>query len=597
MYSVSNAYLTAMKQNTFTRTLRGKIGNINYTVDDVLTGSCTITNKISDGTEVRIGSVNIGELGITFLNDHGVTEWSNVAITVEEGLLLANNTYEYIPMGTFYVSKADRTASGIVVTAYDAMSKFDKRWQMNATSGKPYSYLSNICQSCGVTLGMTQVQVEAMPNGNKLLGLFTENDIETFRDALSWIAQTLASYATINREGQLVLRTYRSTQDDEVDEYERYYDETFSTFVTRYSGISVVDIVTQKTKYIGIEPDEYLTYNLGSNPFMQYGTPSTKNEMLTAIITSMQNIAYTPFEAVLPCGGAYDLGDVIAFSGGIGGVTGCITSFTWNFNGTDNYIAKGEGKDPSLVNARSKTDKDVSGILSMISAQEFQYYIFRNLEAIDIGDGEEVEIINIRFASLISTIVIMEAEILLDIDTAVSGITYDDAVGQVTYYINNELVTDYKPVETWVDGNHVLHLMYLLNIGEAELTKFIAKLKMTGGSASIPPLGVQAVIHGQGLAVVEGWDGYIDVEDTVGVIDFSGIVVENNIIDEVEITQDIPYKPSCEDELSDISLNGMVIDNNMSEMLVIDKKMMSSYTYEQLSAYTYEDLSLGFIYG
>ena len=597
MYSVSSAYLTAMKQDTFTRTLRGKIGNINYTIDDVLTGSCTITNKISDGTEVRIGSVNIGTLTITFINDHGITDWSGQIITVEEGLLLEGGTYEYVPMGKFIVSEAQRTASGTVVTAYDFMSKFDKRWQISTTSGKAFSFLNYICQQCGVTLGMTQEQVEALPNGNTLLGLFTENDIETFRDALSWIAQTLGCYATIDREGQLVVRAYKSVPDDTVTVYQRYTGDTFSTFATRYSGVSVVDIKNGTTRYKGMPQDIYLTYNLGSNPFMQYGSQTTKDLMLQNILTALQNVVYVPFSVVLPIGGAYDLGDVITFSGGHGDVTGCITSYTWNFNGTDNYIAKGEGKDPSLVNARSKTDKDISGLASRLNSTEIQYYIFRNIEEINIGNNQEKELINIHCMSMANTTVIMDAEILLDVETAVSGIDYYDAVGTITYYVDFVKKTDYVPIETWVDGNHILHLMYVMNIESSQLCRFVATLKMSGGSAHIPPLGVNAVIHGQGLAATDEWDGYIDLEDTIGEIDLGGIEVEDNIIDEVSLTQDTPYSLEFTEEIGEIDLGGVTLENNMSEELLIDKKMMSSYTYEQLSAYTYEDLSLGFIYG
>lgn len=590
MYSVSNAYLTAMKQNTFTRTLRGKIGNIDYTVDDVLTGSCTITNKISDGTEVRIGSVNIGELTITFINDHGITEWSNAAITVEEGLLLANNTYEYVPMGTYYVSKADRTASGIVVTAYDAMSKFDKRWQMNATSGTAASYLGYICSSCGVILGMTQAQIEALPNGNRLLGLYTDNDIETFRDALSWVAQTLASYATIDRQGRLVLRAYKSMPDDVINVYERYAGETFSTFTTRYSGISVVDIKSQTTKYIGMEPDIYLTYNLGSNPFLQYGTDSSRIGMMTNILTSMQNINYTPFSAVLPCGGAYDLGDVITFSGGIGDVTGCVTSFTWNFNGTDNYIVKGEGKDPSLASARSKTDKNLSGLMSQINAEEIQYYIFRNLDEINIGDTQEKEIINIRFASMLAATVILDAEILLDVEG-------DNAVGVVTYRIDSSEVTDYKPTETWIDGKHVLHLMYIINTEMTQVYHLTATLKMVGGSAYIAPLHVQAAIHGQGLVSTDNWDGGIDFEETLTDSTFGTMIAEDNMTSEVTTSFDIPYSVAFEESLTDSVIGSIVADDNMDDMIFVDKLSMSSRTHAQLESYTYAQLNNLFING
>ncbi len=596
MYSVSNAYKTSMKQNTIKRVLRGSVNNISFTHADLLAGSVSIYNKISDGTEVKIGSVNIGELDITFLDDI-VDNWQGATITIEEGLRLAGGSYEYIPMGVFNVSKAERSESGVSIVAYDNMSKLDKNFAISSTSGKAYSFLQYICTSCNVTLGMTQAQVEALPNGNTILGLWTENDIETFRDLLSWVAQTLACYATMDRSGRLVLRPYTNVVTDTLDETHRYKGDVYSTFETRYSGISVVNIKDQTTIYKGIEPDIYLTYNLGSNPLIQYGSRTAKETMLQNILTSMQNIEYTPFNAVIPCGGAYDLGDVLEFPDGYGDCTCCITSYTWKFFGADNFEAIGEGKDPALTNARSKTDKDLAGLMSQIGAKEFQYYLFSNIEAINVGNTHEREIINIRFTSLVATVVIFEAIVLLDVETAVNGITYNDAVGKITYYINNEERTDHHPIETWVDGNHILHLYLPISINEAQLTRFVVTLTMNGGSATIPIQGIQASVSGQGLMATDEWDGYIDLSDVIGEIELGGFGVEDNIIDEMLLTQDIPYSLEFTEELGEIDLGGFTLENNMSEELLIDKKMMSSYTYEQLSAYTYEDLSLGFIYG
>lgn len=597
MYNVSQAYLTAMKQDTIKRKLRGSINSISFTDADILTGSAMITNKISDGTEIKIGSVNIGELTITFLDCDFVNDWQWATIRIEEGLRLANNTYEYIPMGVFTVSKAERSESGVAITAYDNMSKFDKRYALSTTSGKAYAFLQYICTSCNMTLGMTEQEVQALPNGNTMLGLWTENDIETFRDLLSWVAQTLACYATIDRSGNLVLRPYTSVVTDTLDEYHRYKGDIYSTFETRYSGVSVVDIKSQATMYVGVAPDIYLTYNLGSNPLIQYGTKANKETMLTNIINSLQNVQYTPFNVSLPCGGAYDLGDVIEFEDGYGDCTCCITNYTWQFYGSDNYQARGEGKDPALANARSKTDKNLTGLMSQINANEFQYYIYRNLEAINVGNTQEKEIVSIRFASLTATIVVFAAEILLDIETLESGITYTDAVGKVTYYINNEEITEYHPIETWVDGKHVLHLLYHLNIGDAQLTKFVATLTMNGGSAAIPIQGVQASIRGQGLVATEEWDGYLDFEEEIGEITLGGIEVENNIIDEVEFGLVTPYTPEFEEEIGEITLGGIEVENNMSEELLIDNDFMNQYTHSELSARTHEYYNNMFIYG
>ena len=596
MYSVSNAYKTAMKQNTIKRVLRGLVNNISFTHADLLAGSVSIYNKISDGTEVKIGSVNIGELDITFLDDI-VDNWQGATITIEEGLRLAGGSYEYIPMGVFNVSKAERSESGISIVAYDNMSKLDKNFAISSTSGKAYSFLQYICTSCNITLGMTQAQVEALPNGNTILGLWTENDIETFRDLLSWVAQTLACYATMDRSGRLVLRPYTNVVTDTLDETHRYKGDVYSTFETRYSGISVVNIKDQTTIYKGIEPDIYLTYNLGSNPLIQYGSRTAKETMLQNILTSMQNIEYTPFNAVIPCGGAYDLGDVLEFPDGYGDCTCCITSYTWKFFGADNFEAIGEGKDPALTNARSKTDKDLAGLMSQIGAKEFQYYLFSNIEAINVGNTHEREIINIRFTSLVATVVIFEAIVLLDVETIVNGITYNDAVGKITYYINNEERTDHHPIETWVDGKHILHLYLPISINEAQLTRFVVTLTMNGGSATIPIQGIQASVSGQGLMATDEWDGYIDLSDTIGEITLGGIEVEDNIIDEMSLTQDTPYSLEFTEELGEIDLGGFTLENNMIDMVLIDKQMMSSYTHQQLTNFTHAQLNNEFIHG
>lgn len=592
MHVVSNAYKIAMKQNTIKRKLRGTINSgLGFNESHILAGSMSITNKISDGMEMKIGSVNIGELTATFHSF--IPNWQGAVITLEEGLLIDGGTYEFIPMGTFTVSKAERSASGVAITAYDNMSKFDKPFTLSTTSGKAYDFLQYACSLCNVVLGMTQAQVEALPNGDMLLGLWTENDIETFRDMLSWLAQTLACYATIDRNGKLVLRTYTSTITDDLDIYHRYVGEVYSTFETQYSGVSVVNIKDQTLRYKCIEPDTYLTYNLGSNPFLQYGSDATKDTMLQNILNSIQNIKYTPFRVTIPCGGAYDLGDVLEFSGGIGDVTCCITNYTWQFFGSDNYTAHGDGKDPTLANAKSKTDKNLAGLASQITAKEFQYYIFKNIRAINVGNEQERDIINMRFTSLSATVVILQAEVLLEVTPAVSG---ENAIAVVTYYIDNNKVLEYYPTETYIGGKHILHLLYPMQTEGAKLTRLVATLKMIGGSAHIQPQGVNAIISGQSLMATDKWDGYIDVEDEFGTIDLRQLEVES-IFDVALATLDIPHEAESEDEFGEYVLRSIQLENNFAELVLIDKKMMSSYTHEELHDYTHAQLNNEFIHG
>lgn len=598
MYSVSNKYRQDMKEPVARFALSGTIGTESFTEANIVGGSFSITNQCVDNDEILLGAAYIGELQATFQNINiNRYEWVGKVITPIHTRIFPDGTSESVPLGVYTIAEAVWSADGVAVRAYDNMAKLDKTATFNATSGSAYGILLNICVNCGLTLGMSQAEVEALPNGDETLGLWAENDIETFRDMISWLAQTLASIVLVDRQGRIVLKTYGMTSIDEIGAENRFIDATFSDFESRYSGLSVVDIKSQQTRYYGTEPDVYLTYNLGSNPFMQYGTPTVKDRMARAVLNSLASTAYVPFSCTMLGDPAYDLGDVVTLTGGMGDSSKHFVVQKYSYNLHDNYTAEGVGKNPDVANARSKTDKQIQGLLNNQNQNEVQYYIYSNTEQIVIGDTQTKTIIDIRFASLKATTVIFHAEVLLDVDTTVSGITYNDLVGTVTYYINDSEVLERHPVETWVDGDHILHLLYPIQIGEAQLTRFVVTLTANGGKITIPINGIDALISGQGLVASSEWDGYIDLEDTIGEITLGGIEVENNIIDEVEITQDTPYSLEFTEELGEIDLGGFTLEDNMSEELLIDKKMMSSYTYEQLSAYTYEDLSLGFIYG
>lgn len=598
MYSVSNKYIQDMKEPVARLSIRGVVGNKVFTEENIVGGSFSITNQCVDSDEILLGAAYIGELQATFqgLNIDRY-EWVGKVITPYHVRVFPDSTTEEVPLGVFTIAEATWSADGVSVIAYDNMSKLDKAAQFTATTGKPYNILLAICARCGLTLAMTKAQVEALPNGDETLGLWADNDIETYRDMISWLAQALASIVLVNRTGGIYLKPYGMTIIDTVGADNRFIDSNFSDFESRYSGLSVVDMQAKVTRYYHTDNDHYLTYNLGSNPWMQYGVQSTKDRLARAILNSLAATAYVPFTVTMLGDPAYDLGDVLTLSGGLGDSTKHFVIQRFQYNLHNNYTAEGVGKNPDLASAKSKSDKQIENLQKNIDQNQIQYYFYTNTEEIVIGDTQTRQIMDIRFSSLKATVVMFHAEILLDVDTTVSGITYDDAVGTVTYYINASEVQERHPAETWVDGDHILHLQYHINIGEAELTRFVVTLNANGGSFTIPVGGIEAVISGQGLAAVGEWDGYIDIEETIGKINLGGITLKHNMTDEVSTSQDIPYNPTSTDTLSKIPLRGISLKHNMSESLFVDKDMMSAHTHSELSEYTYAQLNNLMIYG
>lgn len=507
MYQVSEEYLKQTKRKVQTFRLAGTVNKIAFTNHDILSGSFTITNQCSEQNDVKIGSVYIGELKCTFKPDLQVPDWTNAQIIVSEGLLIDGTAWEDVPLGVYTVSEANDTEYGVDITAYDNMARFNRSCSVDITIGTPYELLTLACTTCEAELGMTQAEVDALPNGTESLSLYTENDIETWQDFVFWVAQATGTIATMDREGKLVLRSYTQNVVDTLTNHNRFTGSKFSKFETRYSGLSCVNMADDTTSYYGSDPDNYLTYNLGSNPFLQYGVDSYKEQIRRAVLTALLQIDYVPFETSCLCGAMYDLCDIIRCTDGIApGKLGCVMMYDYTFN--CGYKITGFGSDPALATAKSKTDKNLEGLRNNVSTNEILFFNYENASAIQIDDGESKAIIDIRFTSSVSIGVLFQAEILLE-----ATATEADVIGTIEYTLNEVTIIGYNPTETWKNGKHILSLMYMLMIEENSINRWLVKLNITGGSIAIAQGAVRAVIYGQGLVGTVEWDGFITLEE------------------------------------------------------------------------------------
>ena len=151
------------------------------------------------------------------------------------------------------------------------MLRFEKDFNVTETIGNAYEIVSLCCKACSVELAHTQSEMEAMPNGSTVLSIYSENDIETYRDVLYYIGQVLGGFFCINREGKLELRKYGSEPVMNISNRQRF-SSSFSDFITRYTAVSSTNMKTQTAEYYALETDDGLTMNLGVNPFLQFGT-------------------------------------------------------------------------------------------------------------------------------------------------------------------------------------------------------------------------------------------------------------------------------------------------------------------------------------
>ena len=568
MYPVSDLYKTAVQENARSFTWSGNITtatgkNYPFVNKDIVKGSGYITRQCSGTSEIELGSVYSAELGISLFSDVDRYSLEDAQITLDFHMALPDGNVEDIPMGIFYVAEANRKIRTLELKAYDGMLRFEKAYKKEQSSGYPYDFLNIMCNDCKVSLAQTQAEIEVLPNGTELLGVYPDNDIETWRDFLHYLSQALGCFAFINRDGKLQLVKYGESPVCSVNSTHRY-SSSFSDFVTRYTAISSTNRRTNTAEYYALDPDDGLTMNLAVNPLLQFGLDETRTRILKNILNAISVINYVPFDSETIGDPALDPGDVLTFTGGQADATkiAAITSITVKVNGKCSL--KCVGKNPRLSEAKSKNDKDISGLTNSVEATKMATYSYVNAMAYTLG-ADKVEIVNIEFATQEETDCEFKAAVLLQVTAAslkravtatgtgttilpedtkdadgntktenkelattvtvpVSWEEDGQSVVTVTYVVDGHEVEEFHPMETWHSGDHILNLFYpLLDMQEKTLHTFEVWISVAPGSAVIQAQGIIASITGQGLGAQDRWNGRIEVSDEYLPIVFAGM--------------------------------------------------------------------------
>ena len=533
MYSVSDDYKIKMLDQVQTHTLSGTIDQTAFTGDDVI--GVSYSNRCSDKS-VSLGSVNIGVLKLTFLTDIlNRGNYYGKKITLSDSLLLGYDDdeepiWESVPIGQFYVAEATWRAEGMIdIVAYDCLSKLDDNLELDTSTGTIYSFCKYIETETGVEFGLTQEECALLPNGTETISPYEQNDMTTYRDLVSALAQMVGGFATATRDGKWVLKTFGSSSVVTIPKNRRLSGAKYSDYTTLYDAISYVKVDEDALIVVGTASG--LIMKLGSNPFLQLGTGDAITRRAEAIVSAILPMVYTPFSAsMLPALVCLDLGDVISFTDDYTENTslGAVMDLAWTFNKSFQVVCYGDN--PNLRNGQSKTDKNISGLQRQTTQNEVTYYTYANVEALTFGSEVEVPIARLAFTSAQKTTVKIMHEFIMDMLADLS----ESCSYEIRYYLDNELRT-YKPYER-VNG------FYGAESGETELSicrDFFYILKdvdpgirhtwevriITHGieTTTIDVNNAHVTLEGQRLYGEEHFDGLVEAYDTLSVIPLGNI--------------------------------------------------------------------------
>lgn len=617
LYPVSEAFLSAVQENTrryyWTGKITTKAGVVHeFSEKEIVKGSGYISAQCCGSTEMELGTVYASEMGITLFLDVDRYTLEDALVELFYHLELDDGAWEEVPMGIFEISEANRKIKCLEIKAYDYMLRFDEAFNGFETVGNAYDFMELCSKACHVELAQTREEIEAMANGAEVLSVYTENDIETYRDMLFYVGQVLGGFFCINRFGKLELRKYGAEPVMEIGSRHRF-TSSFSDFITRYTAVSSTNLKTEMSEYYALEPDDGLTMNLGTNPLLQFGVDETRKELCTNILNDLAVINYVPFDSETIGNPALDLGDVLKFSGGHadGAKLSVVMSMQIKIGGKQTL--KGVGKNQRLARAKSKNDKNISGLLNQIeenkTAGKIGIHTFTNASAFSISDTD-TKIISIEFATseevmaqfFGSVIVDVKADLVeksvtaktslvipaVDVTAVVTetegeeteeGITEEGtepdvigntkeqtielevpvawnedgmAVAHFIFELNDVVIDIHQPEETWHSGRHTIMLYYPIDHVIANYRNiFNVYMRMEGGTGNVETGNCLAAITGQSMGAGEAWDGEIRIEEKITAFSVGTVTRAVGLSDSVSFKIDETMRRAYADVLTE----------------------------------------------
>lgn len=235
MITVSNEYLEAVKGigREWKNTVTISDGVHTETYDSA---SIEITESFaSDENTLSMGSAFSNSCKITLYQPLRTIAYRGKEVKVQSGLLVGED-YEYVDMGTFYVSEMSTTDDyqTLELTCYDVMAKMlNEKYEPNVSTPTTDSdILADICEQYNVEFASTPMDREI----KEIYG-------DTVGELLGYLAGIQGKNAIINRRGEIEFRWYDGGKGETHKALSEYTHEELSHF-THYELVLSDEVIT-----------------------------------------------------------------------------------------------------------------------------------------------------------------------------------------------------------------------------------------------------------------------------------------------------------------------------------------------------------------
>ena len=466
MYNVSNEYLNAIENSVRKSTVTGYISLLGSTdpfrIDDsnILKDTLYVTNRCVNNSKLEFGAVYAGECGFTIIADIDryklVTPKYHARIKLDYNIILDDGTTETVPLGVFFVDSAVRTGKMLKITAIDEMSNLDEECTDNILGD--FKTLSKyIADVCNLELAQTDEEMDALHvNATETFSIRPEQ-VDTYRDAISYLSSVVCCFASIDRNGKLKFTSFTQDIADINTESSRLLGCSFEDYEVKYNGVKCRFFANENFypyKSNKSNNKDALVLDLGDIPIVG-GTEKEKQKIIDNICNTVIGITYTPAQLYIPPNPAYDLGDLITCDN-INGTDNTVQSYImeYKFEYRKKETLKCFGENPRLQGIKDKSQKNSSSTESQIESKSVVVVTGRNTDKISVTN-ESCILCDIKYSATADCkpIIMASIEWEQDLDGIVKFELYD-----LMTPIEDAVFTGY-----YTAGKHVQTLVYVQN--------------------------------------------------------------------------------------------------------------------------------------
>lgn len=274
-------------------------------IEDVVENSLVITSMATGASYFTVGGACTSKLTFTLTRD-AVDKLTSVA-ALSKGMWVRVEQYNLVnasiqdendysnggsytlgtcKMGSFFIYDIKNTDYKCDVVCYDSMLEFDRNVSqaelqyMQDNTKTIDGWCDYFCERCSTTNNLlSYVRTSAIANETLEVCLSYDSSVNTFREAIEFLAMLAGGFATVTEDGELTIRTF-SSESVSIGSHEGLMEGIFeknisiiSGFYTTVAGFDFSNVVSETSGY------DNINIYLPENPFVRGIQSADKTKM------------------------------------------------------------------------------------------------------------------------------------------------------------------------------------------------------------------------------------------------------------------------------------------------------------------------------